>query len=292
VERVEPYIVMPAAIAMPDGTTERVVVVGSDAASLLGNAWVMAEGDPAAIRQPDGILVDVCDTSRLGDCRVGDVREINGRRARVVGMTQGIVGFTTNPYVFTTLHRARTQYLPSVPPGYCSYFLIQVRPGTDPAVLAEEIRRRVPELDVYDKDTFGMMCMKYWFLRTGIGISFGLATFLGLVVGLIMVAQTLFAAVSERIKEFATLKALGADDRSVARFLVVQALGNAVLGSIVGVAAAVVIGHWLSSPRAPVIFSVWVMAGSVVLITLVCLVAAWVPYGRVRTIDPACVLRS
>jgi putative ABC transport system permease protein len=292
VERAEPYLVQTAQIAMPDGNTERVVVVGCDAGSLLGNAWVMADGDAAAIRRPDAVLVDVCDADRLGDCRVGDVREIAGRRAKVVGMTYGVVGFTTTPYVFTTLHRARSTYLPAAAPDRCSYILVKARPGTDVRALVGELRRRVPELDVHDREEFAGICMNYWLMRTGIGISFGLATFLGLLVGLVMVAQSLYASVAERVKEFGTLKALGASDGRVARFLLVQALGNAVLGSAAGLLGAVALGRLLDSPRAPVVFEDWVMAGSVLLITLVCLLASWAPYWRIRKIDPASVLRS
>src|SRR5947209_7056431 len=85
VERAEPYIVMFGQTTMPDGRFENVVVVGCEPASLLGNAWVMANGDSRAVRHPDGILVDVYDADRLGKCQIGDVREINGRRAKVVG---------------------------------------------------------------------------------------------------------------------------------------------------------------------------------------------------------------
>jgi putative ABC transport system permease protein len=292
VERAEPYLVMTAQAAMPDGTTERVVVVGCDAASLLGNAWVMADGAAAAVRRPDGVLVDVCDAARLGDCRVGDVREISGRRAKVVGMTYGVVGFTTTPYVFTTLHRARGNYLSSAGPDQCSYFLVKARPGMDIPALVAALRRRVPELDVHDKATFSRICMNYWLTRTGIGISFGLATFLGLLVGLVMVAQTLYASVAERVKEYGTLKALGANDRCVAHFLIVQALGNAALGSVLGLVGAILLGTSLSSPRAPVVFRGWVIGGSVLLITVVCLLASWAPYWRIRKIDPASVLRN
>ena len=42
--------------------------------------------------------------------------------------------------------------------------------------------------------------MEYWLTRTGIGISFGLAAFLGLLVGLAVVAQTLYASVTERTR--------------------------------------------------------------------------------------------
>jgi putative ABC transport system permease protein len=292
VERAEPYLVMTAQVAMPDGNTERVVVVGCDPASLLGNAWVMADGDAAAIRRPDAVLVDVCDAGRLGDCRVGDVREIAGRRAKVVGMTYGVVGFTTTPYVFTTLHRARSRYLPAAAPDRCSYFLVKARPGTDVRALVAELRRRVPELDVRQREEFASICMNYWLTRTGIGISFGLATFLGLLVGLVMVAQSLYASVAERVKEFGTLKALGASDGRVARFLLAQALGNALLGSAAGLLGALALGSLLDSPRAPVVFEGWVLAGSVLLITLVCLLASWAPYWRIRKIDPASVLRS
>src|SRR4051812_38552309 len=105
VERAEPYMVMFGQMTMPDGRFENVVVVGSESASLMGNAWIMADGDPRAVRHPNGILVDVYDAPRLGGCRIGDVREINGHRANIVGMTRGIVSFTTNPYIFTTLDR-------------------------------------------------------------------------------------------------------------------------------------------------------------------------------------------
>jgi len=292
VERAEPYIVMFGQAKMPDGRFENVVVVGSEPASLMGNAWGMADGDPGAVRHPDGVLVDSCDAAKLGDCRIGDVREINGQRAKVVGMTRGIVGFTTNPYVFTTLERARRKYTAGIPAEHCSYFLVKAKPGTDVKALCARIKQRVPELDVYDRRTYSLMCCEYWLTRTGIGLSFGLAAFLGLLVGLAVVAQTLYSSVTERVKEFGTLKAMGAADRCISRFLLAQALGNAFLGSAAGLVVAVVLGNLIGTERAPVILHGDVAAASAVVITVVCVVAAWLPYWRIRNIDPASVLRN
>jgi putative ABC transport system permease protein len=294
VERAEPYIVMFGQTTMPDGRSENVVVVGSEPGSLLGNAWVMANGDSRAIREPDGILVDVYDTDRLGQCKMGDVREINGRRAKIVGMTKGIVSFTTNPYVFTTLDRARSQYgfYNGIPRDSCCYFLVKAKPGIDIPSLCAQIRERVPQVDVYDRASYSWMCMNFWLTRTGIGISFGLAAFLGLLVGMAVVAQTLFATVTERIKEFGTLKAMGADDGCIGRFLTAQALGNAGLGSTIGLLGSVLISRAASSARAPVVLTGTVAVVSVVLMVVVCIVASWLPYWRIRQIDPASVLRS
>jgi len=99
-------------------------------------------------------------------------------------------------------------------------------------------------------------------------------------------------SVNERIKEFGTLKAMGADDRCVARFLLAQALGTAALGSAVGLLAALAIGSLLTSPRAPVVLTWGVALGSVAVVVLVCASAAWLPYLRIRRLDPAGVLRS
>jgi putative ABC transport system permease protein len=293
VERADRYVIGAAFATLPDGKQEQVFVIGTDPASLLGNPAFIVEGTREAVRGPDAVLVDVNEAARLGNCRVGDVREINGHRARVVGMTRNMSGFTTTPYVFTTLERARTNYIAGIGPGQCSYYLVRAKPGTDVAALCERIRQQVGDLlEVYDRAAFSRVCMEYWMLRTGIGISFGLAAFLGLLVGLAVVAQTLYAAVNERAREFATLKAVGADDLCVGKFLVVQALGNAVLGSVIGLTASYVIGRAISSPKAPVMLTWEVAAISAALIVVVCLIAAWLPYWRIRNLDPASVLRS
>jgi putative ABC transport system permease protein len=292
VEKAEPYVVMFGQATMPDGRFENVVVVGSQTASLMGNAWVMADGDPRAVRHPDGVLVDVCDLSRLGNPQIGDVREINGHRAKVVGMTNGIVGFTTNPYVFTTIDRARRNYTYGVPPEHCSYFLVKAKAGVNVEQLCQRIRERVPELEVCDRRTYSLRCMHFWLTRTGIGISFGLAAFLGLLVGLAVVAQTLYASVTERIREFGTLKAMGADNVCISRFLLAQAVGNAVFGSALGLVFSLLIARSMSTARAPVVLTWAVAVGSTAVILIVCVVAACLPYWRIRLIDPASVLRS
>jgi putative ABC transport system permease protein len=294
VERAEPYVVMFGQMTMSDGKFENVVVIGSESATLLGNAWVMADGDSHAVRVPDGIFVDVLDVPRLGYCKVGDIREINGHRAKIVGMTNGIVSFTTSPYVFTTLNRARNQFGRDVgvPQDKCCYFLVKARPGVDLKALSRRIKERIPELDAYDRVTYSRMCMEFWLTRTGIGISFGLAALLGLLVGLAVVAQSLYASVTERVKEFGTLKALGASDRRIGCFPLAQAIGNAVLGSLAGLLGSVGVARAMSTPRAPVVLTWEVAAVSLVLVTLVCLIAAGIPYWRIRRIDPAIVLRS
>ena len=85
---------------------------------------------------------------------------------------------------------------------------------------------------------------------------------------------------------------MGASDGCIGRFLAAQALGNAGIGSVIGLVGTFLIAHVMSSARAPVILTETVAVLSVVLMVVVCLVAAWLPYWRICRIDPASVLRS
>lgn len=290
VERTDPYLLTAAEAKLRDGRFVQVIVVGCDPSSQLGNAWRMSAGsDPRAIRQPDGILVDVHEAAKLGDCQVGDVLELNGRRAKVVGMTDGIVTFAAVPYAFTTLEHAH--HYGQAPPGACSYFLVKAQPGTDVTALAARIQREVPQMLVLEKDAYSRKTRDFWLIQTGVGLAFGMTALLGIFVGLGVVAHTTYAGVSERLAEYATLKALGADDRCVARFLVAQAVSNAVLGSALGLLISVGVVFAISNPRATVAMPWWLSVVSVLVALLVCLGAAALPYLRLRRLDPASVLR-
>ena len=289
VERAEPYVVMFGQATMPDGRFENVVVVGSEPGSLLGNAWVMDRGDPLR-GSPSGRRSGRCVRPRpLGQSahrrHPRDQRPARPHRRHDPRYRQ-------LHHQSLRLHHPGSRPPPlrlRSPSRRLLLFPGQGETGRGPQGIVPAHPQRVPSLDAYDRRTYSWMCMEFWLTRTGIGISFGLAAVLGLLVGLAVVAQTLYASVNERIKEFGTLKAMGADHSCIARFLLAQALATAFLGSVLGLCSAWFISRVMSTPRATVMLTYQVAAGSVVLVVLVCLLASWLPYWRIRRIDPASV---
>lgn len=290
VSEAEPYLVNFGIMTLPSGGFEEVVLVGVERNSLLGNAWSMAEGDAENVRFTDGVLVDADEDLKLEHPQIGEVREIGGHRARIVGKSKGIVGFLAAPYVFTTIDRA-AKYA-GVPYDRCSYYLVKVKDGVDPQEVCALIEQRVPELEACTSQDYATISIDYWMTRTGIGISFGLATVLGLVIGLVMVAQSLYALVLDRIEEFATLKAIGAPESKVYRILFLQALLIAAIGATAGAALVVAIQHFGSTPKAPIVITSPMYLATTVLVIVMCLASALLPYARVRKVDPLTVLQS
>jgi putative ABC transport system permease protein len=285
-----PYIVYTGPLILPTAQYEGVWIVGSDPTSRLGAPWSFAQGGPQDLRQPDAISVDEMDDWKLGSPQIGDVVEINRRRARITCKTRGILGFVTAPYVFTSLENARAYT--NTAEGTCSFFLVKAEPGADIDQLCQRIRERVPDLGVYPAEAFSHKSRVYWATRTGLGLSFGGSTVLGLLVGLAMVSQSLYALVLDHLSDYATLKAMGAENSHVYRVLLLQGMIIALVGSSFGAALAFLLQFLFSSPQFSIQIPVWLVASGVGLAIAMCLISSLLPFRRIRNVDAASVLQG
>ena len=68
--------------------------------------------------------------------------------------------------------------------------------------------------------------------NTGAGAALIMGAALGIIVGVVIVAQTLYASTKDHLNEFATLRALGASASYIHAVILIQALLSAVMGYI------------------------------------------------------------
>jgi len=290
VAEVAPLVVGFSEMTLPGGGFEGVTVVGTEPGTELGRAWTLVEGNASGLETPHGVIIDRCDDEKLAHPKLGEIREIGGRRARIMGKSEGVLSFLVTPYIFTTRDRAI---------GFIggdetksSYFLVRVADGYSVAEVCQRITARLPTVTAVPAAEYGATSIRFWMTRTGIGLSFGAATVLGLLVGLVMVAQTLYAMVLDRLGEFATLKAIGASERSVITVLLAQSITIAGIGITIGLIITFLIRGLISTPRASVEIPNWLYLASSLLVLLICLVASALPYLQVRRVDPHSVLQG
>ncbi|MBP7289122.1 MAG: ABC transporter permease [Nannocystaceae bacterium] len=289
VAKAEPYLVNFARWKKPDGGTESIQLVGHQLGDVLGGPWNLEVGSIDDLRRPDGVIVDRLYAGKLGVSAVGDTVEINGRRARVVGFTRGIRTFTQSPYVFTSLPNARE--FVGLPGTTVGYVLLALAPGADAAAVESEIEARIPEVEVYQSAAFAESSSSYWLFTTGAGFSLIISALLGLVVGIVIVAQTLYASTIDRLPEYATLKAMGAPNSYLYRIIVAQAGIGAVIGYAAGI--VIVIGLVFASREASAapVLPVSLALGLGALTLVMCIGAAVLSIRKVMAIDPVGVFR-
>jgi putative ABC transport system permease protein len=119
-----------------------------------------------------------------------------------------------------------------------------------------------------------------------------LAALLGLVVGIVVVTQTIYATTMDHLREYGTLKAIGAPNSYVYRVILQQAAMSAVMGYALGISVSLFLVH--SSEQGSVaILLPWPMAALIFALTLLmCGIAAAVSINKVTQLDPAMVFRN
>lgn len=273
-----------------DGAQESVQVVGINVDDPLERPWNLVEGRVEDLKSPDAVIMDELYKQKLGVTRVGEVFEIGGYRARVVGFTRGIRSFTTSPYVFTTFKNA--QNFARMREDQTLFILVKVAPGANVGEVRRDLLARVKDVDVLTTAEFSHMTTFYWMFTTGAGVAVLIAAVLGLVVGFVVVAQTIYATTMDHIREFGTLKAIGAPNSYVYRVIMKQAAISAVIGYVLGMIVSVFVVHGSEKGGAAILMPTPMAVGMFFLTLAMCIGAALVSINKVTRIDPAMVFKG
>jgi putative ABC transport system permease protein len=236
------------------------------------------------------VMMDRSAERRYGPFAVGDYREMLGRRFKIIGTSSEAQSFTTSPVIFMGYKNAQEQL--QTLQGKTQYVLVKIAPGADEAAVVAEIRERLPYNDVWRKAEWAARSRRYWVVSTGLGMNMGVTVFLGILVGIVVVAQTLYTSAVEHVKEFGTVKAIGGSNWDIYRILGEQALIAAVIGFALGGLMSLGMRPLMAKLYLNVMISPRFAAAVFVGTVLMCLGAAMLSFRRVATIDPALVFRA
>jgi putative ABC transport system permease protein len=119
--------------------------------------------------------------------------------------------------------------------GSLSLGLVRLQPSADPDLVAERLRRHLPD-DVKVLTHAGYIAFEqaYWRRASPVGVIFGLGTVMAFVVGVVIVYQVLSTDVASHLAEYATFRAMGYRTRFLLGVVFEEALVLASLGFIPG----------------------------------------------------------
>jgi len=107
-----------------------------------------------------------------------------------------------------------------------------------------------------------------------------------------VVAQTIYAATVDHIREFGTLKAMGATNGYIYRIILQQAVISAIAGYAVAIIIASMVAYSSQNGGANIVLPTAVRAGLFGLTLFMCISAATVSINKVTKIDPALVFKG
>lgn len=271
----------------PQGGRSAVLLVGTDWDNGGFKPWNLIEGGLDDLRAPGAVAIDRSYFNDLGIEGRHSWAEINGARVTVEAVTQRIRSFTTLPYVFTPVQRARD--ILGYPNDKSTFTLVKIGPGADLQAVKQKLQERLKDTEVLTHEEFRTRSLNYWLFKTGAGAALIAGAVLGLVVGVVVVAQTLYASTKDHINEFATLRALGASASYIHWVILLQALMSALIGYALGVLLTLLVIYLTQNSTLLIVLTPG-LAGMLLALTLgMCTIAAVSAIFKVTRIDPASV---
>jgi putative ABC transport system permease protein len=295
---------------------------------LFGN-FKFVSGSLDQIKQPYTFITDRSNLAALNLKQINDVGRIVPFKAKLVGLTEYTQSMASSTSLFTSLENAnafgggnsnslncviqadQVQCLnptgaaatvldqPQTPPrrlnpaDAITYVLVKADPKQDLQALKQELEKVMPGIRAHTKDEMIEITRTYWRERTGIGFILGLGATVGVIVGMVVVSQILYSSVSDHIKEFGTLKAMGASDWVIYRVITEQSLWMAVLGYIPSIAFCLGLGMWTVAAKGIVILITPVTAIAIFGVTVImCVGSALFAIQKVTHVDPAIVFKA
>ncbi len=269
----------------PQGGKKAFILVGLDYLNGGLAPWNIEEGSLQDLALPYSVAIDRSYFKDLGIEKLGDFAEINGQRVRVAAVTKGIRSFTTLPYAFTTITRARQ--FTNANPEQSTYQLVTISPGADLETVRASLTERLPDTEVLTQAEFRARSLNYWLFKTGAGMALISGAILGIIVGVVVVAQTLYASTKDHLNEFATLRALGASAGYIHAVILIQAILSALLGYALGISLALAVVRLAKGSTLNVVMTPQLAAWMLALTVGMCVIAAISAIFKVTRIDPA-----
>lgn len=288
------YVGNAQAKLLTGGATQPLTLVGLDSDTLAGAPTKMIEGNILDLRLAQSVVVDakfleIMQTTRGVKLGIGDVFEMNDRRAIIVGVAKVAQGQSGASYVFTTWDRAK-EYAPSQ-----RKMLTHVLAAPAPDKPVAEVILAIEEqtgLQAVTEAEFKRMSAMWMIFNSPIPYVVGLIVGIGFIIGLGVSGQTFYTFVLENTRHLGALKAMGASNLKVAAMIITQAGIVGFVGFGLGVGVMSGFFSILPEGRAPLMLLWQIPVIVFFAITVICMVAAMLSLWRVARIEPAIVFRA
>jgi putative ABC transport system permease protein len=167
-----------------------------------------------------------------------------------------------------------------------TYFLLRLAPDADADSVRQDLRETVADAEVLTTAEFRSRSRAFWLFGTGAGAALFAGAVLGILVGTVIVAQTLYSSTKDHLNEFATLRAIGSSSRYIYKVIIFQALISAVIGfSLAAVVGRLVVQATVDTAL-PIVITPALTFALFLLTVAMCVVSAISSIVQVMRLDP------
>jgi putative ABC transport system permease protein len=290
VQQVYPLVVSPASARFKNGKSAGITLIGVQYPQCAGGPWRLFKGDTKDLITDGAVFTDYFDKNALGGLEPDEFFEINGKQVYNAGLTKGVRAFGGGTYTFTTIERAR--YLGKFPNDKVSAFLVKISNPTQELLIINRINATLPGIKAWNAEEFRKASILTVLKTSGIAISFGTLIVFALIVGFVIIGLTLYSSAIDRIRDYGTLKAIGANNNFIRRLIITQAIIIGVTGFILGSLLVEGFRAGLASAGTLFDFPIWLRLIFLLVTLFIAFFGSAFAINRITRLEPAQVFRG
>jgi putative ABC transport system permease protein len=260
-------------------------IIGLPEKAELGGPWKVSSG--RALPRKGEAIIDRS-VAEKSDVTLGDEIGILGEEFEVAGLTEETSSLVNSVAFISTrdFEELRDSY------KTFSFLLVKVDAGESPEVVAARIQAWVRDVTVQTREDFASQERQV--VKDMSTDVITIMNLIGFLIGLAVMALTVYTATLSRRAEFGVLKALGAHSEHLYQAVLSQALISVTFGFAIGLAITLVISAIV--PRLGLSMVLVVSGASLLKVGSLSLViagiAAILPIRQIAGLDPAMVFRK
>ena len=240
------------------------------------------------LERPDTVLIDTQTRPMFGPLNTGRVVDISDHKVTIGGQYVMGTGFMGLGVVMASAANF-ARLFPLRGLGVVNLGAIQLKHGIDPDKAVANLRKLAgSDAQIFTRSELDADETAYWTTRTSVGIIFGSGLLISFVVGIMIVYQIVSTQVSTLLPQFATLKAVGYPDRTLAGTVSAASLMIVMAGFVPAFGAALGLYSVIQQKTLlPVEMSGMRIAAVFAAALAIVIISALLSIGVLRRADPA-----
>jgi putative ABC transport system permease protein len=233
VENTFPVVVASAMVKFPNGKSSPVLLVGSEAPTFIAGPKKekILAGNLLDLAEDAAVSGDFFDQGTFDNSLdIGKRLEINGKEAFIRLQTRDARGFAGS-FFYTTLSRAR--FYGNFPDNKVSAIAVQVKPGHSISAVAKEINQTFYGVRAWKTEDLQSETIRFITISSNIGTSVGSLVLFAIISGFFIISLTLFSSTLDHLRDYGTLKAIGATNAYVRNLILMQSFIFAIAGYVI-----------------------------------------------------------
>lgn len=278
-------------IRFDNGESAPAMIVGSQFPKLVGGPadHLLYQGSLENLFRQGIVSTEFYDTKAFGyQLQIGSHFEIAGKSASIGAITKNARTFSS-PILYTSDENVR--YFTGMSENLINAVIVTVKDAAKIDFVIRQINAVAPDLKAWKANDIKMKTIVTVMTANNMGMSFGTLVLFAIISGFFIIGLTMYSATYDRIKDYGTLKAIGASNRYITSLVVTQSFIFAILGFSISLLMLIVTRYGMSKAGLLIDLSPPLLIFLISVTLFISVASSFFSVSKLRKLEPSSVFR-